>query len=114
MPKDRIKYVCGDCGHSSTKWLGNCPNCGAWHTFKEFKVERKTKSEKEHKGKVEGLKDSGGPQKLSEVESETEERFLSKIQEFDRVLGGGFYAGLICAYRWRSRHWQKYTYATDW
>jgi len=93
MPKDRIKYVCGECGHSSTKWLGNCPNCGSWHTFKEFKVERKTKSEKEHKGKVEGLKESEGPQKLQEIESESEDRFLSKIQELDRVLGGGFMPG---------------------
>jgi len=93
MPKDRIKYVCGECGHSSTKWLGNCPNCGSWHTFKEFKVERKTKSEKEHKGKVEGLKESEGPQKLQAIKSESEDRFLSKIQELDRVLGGGFMPG---------------------
>lgn len=93
MPKDRIKYVCGECGHSSTKWLGNCPNCGSWHTFKEFKVERKTKSEKEHKGKVEGLNESEGPQKLEEIESESDERFLSNIQELDRVLGGGFMPG---------------------
>lgn len=93
MPKDRIEYVCGECGHTSTKWLGNCPNCGSWHTFKEFKVERKTKSEKEHKGKVDGLKDSDPPQKLDEIESETEDRFLSEIQELDRVLGGGFMPG---------------------
>ena len=93
MPKDRIKYVCGECGHSSTKWLGNCPNCGSWHTFKEFKVERKTKSEKEHKGKVDGLKESEGPQKLEDIESESENRFLSKIRELDRVLGGGFMPG---------------------
>jgi len=93
MPKDRIKYVCGECGHSSTKWLGNCPNCGSWHTFKEFKVERKTKSEKEHKGKVDGLKESEGPQKLEDIESESEDRFLSKIRELDRVLGGGFMPG---------------------
>lgn len=93
MPKDRIKYVCGECGHSSTKWLGNCPNCGSWHTFKEFKVERKTKSEKEHKGKVDGLKKSEDPQKLDEIEVKDEERFLSNIQELDRVLGGGFMPG---------------------
>lgn len=93
MPKDRIKYVCGECGHSSTKWLGNCPNCGSWHTFKEFKVERKTKSQKEHKGKVDGLKESEAPQKLDEIEADTEERFFSKIQELDRVLGGGFMPG---------------------
>lgn len=93
MPKDRIKYVCGECGHSSTKWLGNCPNCGSWHTFKEFKVERKTKTEKEHKGKVKGLKETESPQKLDEIESEKEDRFLSNIQELDRVLGGGFMPG---------------------
>jgi DNA repair protein RadA/Sms len=93
MPKDRIQYVCGDCGHTSTKWLGNCPNCGAWHTFKEFKVERKTKSEKEHKGKVDGLEDSQPPQKLDDIDTDSQERFLSKIQEFDRVLGGGFVSG---------------------
>lgn len=93
MPKDRIQYVCGDCGHTSTKWLGNCPNCGAWHTFKEFKVERKTKSEKEHKGKVDGLKETAPPKKLDEISSDSQDRFLSKIQEFDRVLGGGFVSG---------------------
>jgi DNA repair protein RadA/Sms len=93
MPKDRIQYVCGDCGHTSTKWLGNCPNCGAWHTFKEFKVERKTKSEKEHKGKVDGLEDSQPPQKLDEISSDSQDRFMSRIQEFDRVLGGGFVSG---------------------
>ncbi len=93
MPKDRIQYVCGDCGHTSTKWLGNCPNCGAWHTFKEFKVERKTKSEKEHKGKVDGLEDSQPPQKLEDINTDSQERFLSNIQEFDRVLGGGFVSG---------------------
>lgn len=93
MPKDRIQYVCGDCGHTSTKWLGNCPNCGAWHTFKEFKVERKTKSEKEHKGKVDGIKDSEPPQKLEDIDMDSQERFLSNIPEFDRVLGGGFVSG---------------------
>lgn len=93
MPKDRIEYVCGDCGHTSTKWLGNCPNCGAWHTFKEFKVERKTKSEKEHKGKVDGLKETDPPKKLEDIDTDSQERFLSKIQEFDRVLGGGFVSG---------------------
>lgn len=93
MAKDRIQYVCGECGHTSTKWLGNCPNCGSWHTFKEFKVDRSTKTEKEHKGKVDGLQQSPPPQKLKDVEVKSEERFLSDIQELDRVLGGGFVPG---------------------
>ena len=93
MPKDRIQYVCDECGHTSTKWLGNCPNCGSWHTFKEFKVERKTKKQKEHKGKVDGLKESQPPQKLDDIDADSEERFLSNIHELDRVLGGGFVPG---------------------
>ncbi len=93
MPKDRIEYVCSECGHTSTKWLGNCPNCGSWHTFKEFKVERKTKSEKEHKGKVDGLEETPPPQKLEDIDSDYEDRFLSNIPELDRVLGGGFMPG---------------------
>ncbi|HEX6982294.1 MAG TPA: DNA repair protein RadA [Balneolaceae bacterium] len=92
MAKDRIEYLCGECGHTSAKWLGNCPSCGNWHTFKEFKVERNGQK-KEHKGKVDGLDQSPPPQQLNEIESNSEDRFLSKIQELDRVLGGGFVPG---------------------
>ncbi|HLR24341.1 MAG TPA: DNA repair protein RadA [Fodinibius sp.] len=93
MPKDRMQYVCDECGHTSTKWMGSCPNCGNWHTFKEYKVKRKTQSEKEHKGKVDGLDKSPPPQQLAEIESQAEGRFKSNIQELDRVLGGGFVSG---------------------
>ncbi|HET6528829.1 MAG TPA: DNA repair protein RadA [Balneolaceae bacterium] len=92
MAKDRIEYLCDECGHTSAKWLGNCPNCGNWHTFKEFKVERNG-NKKEHKGKVNGLDQSPPPQQLNEIESNSEDRFLSNIQELDRVLGGGFVPG---------------------
>lgn len=93
MAKDRMQYVCDKCGHSTTKWLGNCPNCGSWHTFKEIKVKRKSPAEKEHKGKVEGLKQSPPPQKLNEINTHSKDRFRSYIQELDRVLGGGFVSG---------------------
>ena len=94
VAKSRVQYVCGDCGHTSTKWLGNCPNCGAWHTFKEITVKRGAdKKEKEHKGKVEGLEKSASPKKLEEIEHKKEARFKSEIPELDRVLGGGFMTG---------------------
>lgn len=93
MAKDRKQYLCGECGHTSTKWLGNCPNCGSWHTFKEFKVERNSSSKKQHKGKVDGLQKAPPPKKLKEIDTKSEERFLSRIQELDRVLGGGFVPG---------------------
>src|SRR6056297_839794 len=93
MPKDRIQYLCDECGHTSTKWLGNCPNCGSWHTFKEFKIKRDKPSDDDHKGKVEGLDKSDPPQKLEEIEDKNEIRFTSNILELDRVLGGGFMPG---------------------
>ncbi len=93
MAKSRIEYVCGECGHTSTKWLGNCPACGKWHTFKEFTVERNKKSKKSHKGKVEGLEESDSPKSLDDISLNEEARFTSNISELDRVLGGGFVQG---------------------
>ena len=31
-------YVCDNCGQESAKWIGKCPACGQWNTFKEIKV----------------------------------------------------------------------------
>ena len=38
MAKDKIAYVCENCGYDSPKWIGKCPNCGQWNTFKEIRV----------------------------------------------------------------------------
>jgi len=92
VAKPRIKYVCSECGHTTTKWLGNCPNCGSWHTFKKITVERDTSSSS-HKGKVEGLDEDEAPRTLAEIDIKQEARFKSNIPELDRVLGGGFMVG---------------------
>ena len=38
MAKDKIAYVCSNCGQESPKWIGKCPACGQWNTFKEIRV----------------------------------------------------------------------------
>ena len=38
MAKDKTMYVCENCGQESPKWIGKCPACGQWNTFKEIKV----------------------------------------------------------------------------
>ena len=38
MAKDKVMYVCENCGQESAKWIGKCPSCGQWNTFKEIKV----------------------------------------------------------------------------
>ena len=38
MAKDKIAYVCSHCGQESAKWVGKCPSCGQWNTFKEIRL----------------------------------------------------------------------------
>jgi DNA repair protein RadA/Sms len=38
MAKDKTAYVCDNCGFDSAKWIGKCPSCHQWNTFKEIKV----------------------------------------------------------------------------
>jgi len=38
MAKDKTMFVCSNCGYESTKWLGKCPSCGEWDSFKQIKV----------------------------------------------------------------------------
>ena len=32
------RYVCGNCGHEELRWLGQCPQCGAWNSFAAINV----------------------------------------------------------------------------
>ena len=35
MPRPTTRFVCSACGHSSAKWMGQCPGCGEWNTLTE-------------------------------------------------------------------------------
>lgn len=93
MAKPKVQYVCSECGHTSAKWLGNCPECGSWHTYE--KNIKKSNAAKAHKSEVEGLNNKSAPKYLSEISSDSYKRFKSKISEFDRTLGGGFINGSL-------------------
>ena len=84
MSKDDVKYVCSECGYSSSKWMGKCPSCGSWNSF----TEKKEEEIKREKGlSKEGLQSSSVL--LSKVPYETDFRYESGLSELDRVLGGG-------------------------
>jgi len=74
----------------SPKWLGKCPDCGAWNSFAEEKKESSARhsSITSHLGKSE-------PQPLSAVTSGHEQRTSTCIKELDRVLGGGVVSGSV-------------------
>ena len=41
MPKkESNRYECSDCGHHEVRWMGRCPDCGAWNSLVEVRPER--------------------------------------------------------------------------
>lgn len=88
LKKEKILYICSNCGSRSLKWLGKCPDCGSWDSFVE-EVEKKLRPGTKNRLKTRK------PIVLSSVESDSESRIGTRIEEFDRVLGGGVVPGSL-------------------
>ncbi|MGB3635173.1 MAG: DNA repair protein RadA [Rubrobacteraceae bacterium] len=94
-------YVCSNCGHSSPKWLGRCPDCGEWNTFvEEIQESKKAVGFAERAGRAKRAKRakraSGKTVTLGEVRAdEVEGRMGTGVGELDRVLGGGIVPGSL-------------------
>ncbi|MFN7022860.1 MAG: hypothetical protein ACK4WH_16315, partial [Phycisphaerales bacterium] len=43
MAKPRQIFACKACGAVQTKWMGKCPDCGAWDALEAERIEPKTK-----------------------------------------------------------------------
>lgn len=89
MSKIKTFYQCQACGHASPKWLGKCPDCGAWNTMVE---ERSSPSPR---SSTPVHFERPRPQPLSSVSGGMERRILTGINELDRVLGGGVVGGSV-------------------
>ena len=87
MAKTKTAYVCTECGGQSSKWQGQCPNCGVWNTLVETIAATPS-------SRFQAL--AGAPsavRTLSSVETQDNARTPTGIEEFDRVLGGGLVSG---------------------
>lgn len=78
-----MAYFCQECGYKSIKWLGRCPECGAWGTFVEEPEDEKVVYSKSQISKKVNIF------KLSEITYQPHERIKTGISEFDIVIGGG-------------------------
>ncbi|MHA1107790.1 MAG: DNA repair protein RadA [Alphaproteobacteria bacterium] len=87
MARAAARYVCQDCGASTSKWAGRCEGCGAWNTIVE---EAATESAPRGLGAGKGRKVPFVP--LSGETADTS-RLTCGIGEFDRVCGGGLVPG---------------------
>lgn len=84
--KERIVFVCNQCGYQSRKWLGKCPDCGEWDSL----------SEEVHSSKgVSSSKPVSPAQPLTQAKRTAKTRLVTGIGELDRVLGGGIVPGSV-------------------
>ena len=83
MPRIRTRFVCQECGFYAQKWLGRCPGCGIWESFLE-----EVESEPPPAGVT-----VAAPRPLDSVDAVDDPRIISRLQEFDRVVGGGIVRG---------------------
>ena len=93
MAKKTTLFCCISCGHETHKWLGRCPGCSEWNTISEVKIAgQKRKSGRAIPGTPAG---ETRVVVLHELPAAAEERFMTGLGEFDRVLGGGVVSGSV-------------------
>lgn len=81
-------YVCKNCDSQFPKWQGKCPECGKWGTI-EKATTTNPKGKSKNKKKIIKTIDINKNSSLKSTKTTT------GIEEFDRVLGGGFVAGSL-------------------
>jgi DNA repair protein RadA/Sms len=90
--KVKTKYVCQNCGYTTPKWKGKCPDCVEWNTL----VEEVINTDKRTFSKTASLlKQSADLELISDIKQSNSTRFKTGITELDRVLGGGVVNGSV-------------------
>ena len=103
MAKEKIAYVCDNCGQESPKWIGKCPACGQWNTFKEIRIAGNDTGQKAARNAAMDVRNgkrgvSGNanrPQLLRDISTKDDPRIDMRDEELNRVLGGGLVPGSI-------------------
>ena len=84
-------FVCQTCGYQTPKWMGKCPDCGTWESIVE---ERQASGAMP--ASIRSLTASQAtPVPIDSIDLEHENRLITEIKEFDRVLGGGLVHGTL-------------------
>ncbi len=103
MAKARKVFACTNCGSAFSRWMGKCPDCGAWDSLEEQRVEAAATKDPQ-KGVVEAWQagmvdaDEAGPAlaaapkavaiaEIGDIDAASP-RMATGILELDRVLGG--------------------------
>lgn len=93
MAKEKLVYVCEQCGQDSPKWVGKCPSCGAWNSFKQLHVSPSSAANTAPAGI--NLPATSSVKPLRQVATRPEPRIDTGDTELNRVLGGGIVPGSL-------------------
>jgi len=88
MGKNLTRYVCQTCAYESPRWVGKCPNCGTWNSLVEELATKAPTRRRTGGHAIEAVP-------LGDVDIARDHRIVSRLAEFDRVLGGGIVAGSV-------------------
>ena len=83
MAKPKQAYRCESCGAQVSQWLGQCPSCREWNTFKPVSAGQASQP----------ARFANAPEILANVRSEGRTPFSSGLKPLDRVLGNGIAPG---------------------
>lgn len=93
-------YICTECAYKTPKWLGKCPNCGAWNSFAED-VEEVTPgaatastAPSRRVAMIPTAQDNRAVG-FADLEIPAYMRQNTGLGELDRVLGGGLVHGSV-------------------
>lgn len=92
MAKEKIIFLCNQCGYESPKWAGKCPSCGAWNSLVE-KVVRNTVASRALSSAGDRLQSQ--PVLVDDVSADALPRMDLGDGELNRVLGGGLVPGSL-------------------
>lgn len=90
--KNTIQFMCNECGHTASKWSGQCSACGTWNSMQEYTVTVEDK-----KASTKRLLSFGDDEPVLLSQSKNEEYIRSDTGcgELNRVLGGGLVDGSV-------------------
>ena len=86
--KERPSYRCTECGWTTAKWLGRCPECQAWGTVEEFGGAPAVRTTAPGRVTTAALP-------IGEVDGRQATARPTGVPELDRVLGGGLVPGAV-------------------
>jgi DNA repair protein RadA/Sms len=93
MAKTKTTFICQNCGTQHAKWVGQCGACKEWNTIVEEVVQKEEKHAWKQAKTVK--KHTNKPLKISDIQTNSEERIMTNNKELDSVLGGGLVKGSV-------------------